>query len=192
MTDPPKRTRQRGPNAPGPSPAGHAPLPVRQNATLADFAQQWLKLRDKRTRQADSDRLRDHVLPLLGGVRVRELTVEHVTDVVRKTLAKKGMTVKSARNAYEVFAALLGGIATIAAELKEPAGRLVCVGALVLLGTQTVVNLAMTMGVFPVTGVPLPFVSYGGSSMLASWLLLAVVLHARARQPLVFSVGDFD
>ena len=59
-------------------------------------------------------------------------------------------------------------------------------------GTQAAVNMAMTMGLLPITGVPLPFVSYGGSSMLASWLLLALVGNARARRPLVFSVGDFD
>ena len=91
-----------------------------------------------------------------------------------------------------VWAGLLAGLASLAAELKEPASRLLCVGALVLLGTQASVNMAMTMGAFPVTGVPLPFVSYGGSSMLASWLLVALVLHAKARQPVVFSVGDFD
>lgn len=87
---------------------------------------------------------------------------------------------------------LLGGIGSIAAELKEPAGRLLCVGAIVLLGTQACVNMAMTMGAFPVTGVPLPFVSYGGSSMLASWLVVGLALNAKARQPIVFSVGDFD
>jgi cell division protein FtsW (lipid II flippase) len=91
-----------------------------------------------------------------------------------------------------VWTALLAGLASLASELKEPAARLLCVGALVLLGTQALVNMAMTMGAFPVTGVPLPFVSYGGSSMLASWLLVALVLHAKARQPVVFSVGDFD
>jgi rod shape determining protein RodA len=91
-----------------------------------------------------------------------------------------------------IWAALLAGLASLAAELKEPAARLLCVGALVLLGTQASINMAMTMGAFPVTGVPLPFVSYGGSSMLASWLLVALVLHAKARQPVVFSVGDFD
>jgi cell division protein FtsW (lipid II flippase) len=91
-----------------------------------------------------------------------------------------------------LFAALLGGLSMLAAELKEPAARLVCVGSMVLLGTQACVNLAMTMGLFPITGVPLPFVSYGGSSMLASWLLVALVLHAKARQPVVFSLGDFD
>ncbi len=91
-----------------------------------------------------------------------------------------------------LFAALLGGLAMFAAEVKEPAGRLLCVGALVVIGTQTLVNIAMTMGLAPVTGVPLPFVSYGGSSMLSAWLLLALALNAKARQPVVFSVGDFD
>ena len=91
-----------------------------------------------------------------------------------------------------LWTALLGGLAMLAAELKDPAARLVAVGTMVLFGTQAVLNMAMTMGVFPVTGVPLPFVSYGGSSMLASWLLVALVLNAKARQPVVFSVGDFD
>jgi cell division protein FtsW (lipid II flippase) len=91
-----------------------------------------------------------------------------------------------------IWAALLGGLTLLASELKDPAARLVAVGAMALLGTQALVNMAMTMGAFPVTGVPLPFVSYGGSSMLASWLLVALVLNAKVRQPVVFSVGDFD
>lgn len=91
-----------------------------------------------------------------------------------------------------IWAALLGGLTLCASELKDPAARLVAVGAMVLLATQALVNMAMTMGAFPVTGVPLPFVSYGGSSMLASWLLVALVLNAKVRQPVVFSVGDFD
>jgi len=91
-----------------------------------------------------------------------------------------------------LWTALLAGLGSLAVELKEPAARLFAVGAMALLGAQAVVNIAMTMGVFPVTGVPLPFVSYGGSSMLASWLLLALVLNAKARRPLVFSAGDFD
>jgi hypothetical protein len=80
---------------------------VRPNATLAEFVREWLKLRDKRTRQADTERLRNHVLPLLGNVRVRDLEAAHVTSVVQDTLAKKGMTVKSARNAYAVFSELI-------------------------------------------------------------------------------------
>jgi rod shape determining protein RodA len=90
------------------------------------------------------------------------------------------------------WAMLLGGLTLVASELKEPAARLLCVGAIALFGTQACINMAMTLGLFPITGVPLPFVSYGGSSMLASWLLLALVLNAKSREPVVFSVGDFD
>jgi rod shape determining protein RodA len=66
------------------------------------------------------------------------------------------------------------------------------IGAMVLLGAQAVVNLAMTVGLAPITGLPLPFLSYGGTSMLTSWMLLALALNARARQPMVFATGDFD
>ena len=114
MTEP-KRTRYRGPpgspaakTSSDPPVASVAALPVRPNATLAEFAREWLKLRDKRTRQADTERLRNHVLHQLGGIRLRDLQADQVASVVRDTLAKKGMTVKSARNAYEVFAELIG------------------------------------------------------------------------------------
>jgi integrase len=85
-----------------------ADVAVRPNATLAELAREWLKGREPRRRQADSERLRDHVLPLLGARRVRDLTPDDVTGVVRRTLAKKGMTAKSARNAYAVFSELVG------------------------------------------------------------------------------------
>ena len=81
---------------------------IRPQAALAEFAREWLKQRAPGTRQADTQRLRDHVLPLLGARRLREVRAADVEAVVRQMLAKKGMTVKSARNAYAVFEALLG------------------------------------------------------------------------------------
>ena len=89
-------------------------------------------------------------------------------------------------------AALLLGLATVAREVKEPAARLLAVGGMTLLGTQAFVNLAMTLGVAPVTGLPLPFLSYGGTSMVSSWLVLGLALNARAHRPLVFTERDFD
>ncbi len=91
-----------------------------------------------------------------------------------------------------LWGALLAGLASLAAGMREPAGRLLCVGAMVVLGTQASVNMAMTMGLAPITGVPLPFLSYGGSAMLTSWLLLALALNAKAREPVVFTRADFD
>ena len=87
---------------------------------------------------------------------------------------------------------LLFGLASVARDVREPAGRLVAVGALVLFGVQATVNIAMTIGLAPITGLPLPFVSYGGSAMITSWLLIALPLNARAREPFMVASGDFD
>src|SRR5690606_12261412 len=103
---PPLATRKRHRGPPEPSIVPEAPL--RPNATVAELARAWLMRREPRVRQADTERLRDHVLPLLGNRRVRDVTTDDVVDVVRRTLAKKGMTEKSARNAYATFAELLG------------------------------------------------------------------------------------
>lgn len=89
------------------------------------------------------------------------------------------------------IAALLFGMASAARRLRPPAARLLTVGALVLFGTQAIVNLSMTVGLAPITGLPLPFVSYGGTAMLTAWVLLGLVLNARARAPVVFSADDF-
>ena len=42
-------------------------------------------------------------------------------------------------------------------------------------GFQTFENIGMALGIMPVTGLPLPFVSYGGSSMFASWLAIGLL-----------------
>ncbi|MEO9151070.1 MAG: rod shape-determining protein RodA [Lapillicoccus sp.] len=54
-------------------------------------------------------------------------------------------------------------------------GRLVAVGVAGWFAVQTVENIGMNLGVTPVTGLPLPFLSYGGSSMFACWLALGLV-----------------
>lgn len=73
-----------------------------------------------------------------------------------------------------------GGI-SVAAGTREPFGRLVAVGVVALLATQTVINSGMTVGLMPVTGLTLPLVSYGGASMLTTCLslglLISVTLH---------------
>lgn len=61
---------------------------------------------------------------------------------------------------------------------------LLLVTALALtLGIQVSINLAMNVGLFPVTGVPLPFISYGGSSLLASLLAIGLIQSVVIRQP---------
>jgi len=88
--------------------AGLAPPALRAAATVAEFASAWLGTRDAGKRQGDAQRLRAHVLPQLGTRRLRDIVSEDVAEMVRRTLGKKGMEVKTARNAYATFAELLG------------------------------------------------------------------------------------
>jgi rod shape determining protein RodA len=65
---------------------------------------------------------------------------------------------------------------------RDEFGMLVCVGVLSLLMFQIFENVGMTMGIMPVTGIPLPFVSYGGSSTIAEFFALGLVLNVHMRR----------
>lgn len=69
-----------------------------------------------------------------------------------------------------------------AVSIKTPFAQLVIVGVVTILFTHMLVNLGSAMGVVPVIGVPLPFVSYGGSSFLSNSIMLAVCLNLHFRQ----------
>jgi rod shape determining protein RodA len=70
----------------------------------------------------------------------------------------------------------------IAANAREPRGRIVALGVTALFATQILINLGMVTGLLPVVGIPLPFMSYGGSSMLVSLMGLGLLLSVRMRQ----------
>jgi rod shape determining protein RodA len=61
-------------------------------------------------------------------------------------------------------------------------GTLVCVGVLALFAFQIFVNMGMTMGIMPVTGIPLPFMSYGGSSAITGFACVALVANVSMRR----------
>jgi rod shape determining protein RodA len=68
----------------------------------------------------------------------------------------------------------------IAARAEDLFGRLVAVGMAAWISIQGFQNIGMNLELLPVTGVPLPFVSYGGSSMMALWLGIGVILNLDA------------
>ena len=78
-----------------------------------------------------------------------------------------------------LFGLLLGRALRIARELSDPQGRLLLAGVGAWLGYQVFVNIGMVMGLVPVVGVPLPLVSYGGSSMLTVWTALGLLQALR-------------
>lgn len=80
-----------------------------------------------------------------------------------------------------LFGLLLHRMVRAADRTSDPFGRALAVGGCLTILTGLAVNAGMNVGLLPVTGIPLPFVSYGGSSLLASFILLglvaSVVLH---------------
>lgn len=73
---------------------------------------------------------------------------------------------------YLVF--LLAGFSA-ARKLKETYAALLVYGLTLLISVQGIVNIAMVIGCFPVTGIPLPFISYGGSSLLMNIISVALI-----------------
>ena len=72
---------------------------------------------------------------------------------------------------------------SIARRTSDPFGRLVCTGVIAWFAFQIFENIGMTLGLMPMTGVPLPFMSYGGSSMFATLIGFGLLqnVHARLR-----------
>jgi rod shape determining protein RodA len=83
----------------------------------------------------------------------------------------------------------LGGLA-IARRTREPFGRLVAIGVVALITTQAAVNAAVATGLMPVTGLTLPFVSYGGSSLVASFMAVGLLLNVGMRRTEVIAARD--
>ncbi len=81
-----------------------------------------------------------------------------------------------------LFAILLVRGIAIAQDSKEPFGTYLAFGITAMIFWQMVVNLGMVMGLLPVVGVPLPLVSYGGSSVLTTMIGIGLLLNVRARR----------
>ena len=65
---------------------------------------------------------------------------------------------------------------------RDLAGTLICVGVLAMLTFQVFENVGMTMGIMPVAGITLPFMSYGGSSMVVDWVAIGLVVNVGMRR----------
>jgi rod shape determining protein RodA len=85
-----------------------------------------------------------------------------------------------------LLALLLVRALRIAARAEDQFGLLVAAGIAAWFGIQAFINVGMTIGIMPVTGIPLPFVSYGGSALFADMIAVGV-LQAIHRRHYVFS-----
>ncbi len=86
-----------------------------------------------------------------------------------------------------LYGVLVLGLAAVACRTRDLEGRLIVVGVAAIIVTHVFVNVGMATGMGPVTGIGLPFVSYGGSSLLANLLGLGLAASVARRKVVVWA-----
>ena len=81
-----------------------------------------------------------------------------------------------------LFAFFLLRLIRLGVEVKHPFGSIVAAGAVGIYLLHIFVNIGMATGILPVIGIPLPFISYGGSALLANTAMMAIVLAVHMRR----------
>jgi cell division protein FtsW len=101
-----------------------------------------------------------------------ESTTDMIVAIVGEELGLVGVT--AVVIAFAVFA--YAGL-TVAGRTKDPFAKLAAAGLTTLVAGQALVNLAAVLGLAPLTGIPLPFVSYGGSSLIVGLAAVGILLN---------------
>ncbi|MEM1353631.1 MAG: FtsW/RodA/SpoVE family cell cycle protein [Planctomycetota bacterium] len=91
-----------------------------------------------------------------------------------------------------LYIVLVGSILLVAARSRDPFARLSCVGFAGIIFTQASINIAMTVGLMPITGITLPLISYGGSSLLFTFVMIGLVINFAARRPQMLARPSFE
>jgi rod shape determining protein RodA len=114
-----------------------------------------------------------------GGNFVPSVQTDFIFTVAGEELGFVGCAVIVAMLAFIVLRAIR------AAQLADDMyGMLVAAGVAVWFAYQSFVNIGMTIGIMPITGLPLPFVSYGGSAIFADMIAIGLLQSVRRRHPL--------
>ena len=112
--------------------------------------------------------------------RLRNVPEQH-TDFIFTAVGEE-LGFVGAATLLALFGIVCWRIWRTAQRARDGFGSLVCVGVLGLFLFQVFQNVGMTMGIMPITGIPLPLVSYGGSSALAMFAALGLVLNVHMRR----------
>jgi rod shape determining protein RodA len=119
-----------------------------------------------------------------GGSFVPSVQTDFIFTVAGEELGFVGCAVIVALLAFIVFRAIR------AAQMADDMfGMLVASGVAVWFAVQSFVNIGMTIGIMPITGLPLPFVSYGGSAVFADMIAIGLLQSVRRHHPLFAEHG---
>ncbi len=91
-----------------------------------------------------------------------------------------------------LYGILTGSMLWVAGRARDPFAQLTCVGFAGMIFTQATINIGMTLGLLPITGITLPLVSYGGSSLVFTFVMVGLVLNFAARRPALINRPSFE
>lgn len=81
-----------------------------------------------------------------------------------------------------LFCSFLYQIYVVALEAKDEFGSCLCAGVFFYFFWQVLINMGMVLGIMPVVGIPLPFISYGGSASVVNFCMIGIVLNVAMRR----------
>lgn len=116
----------------------------------------------------------------VGTLAQKKYVPERQTDFIFSSIAE-GLGFVGAAILILLFFLLLLRILLVARRSKDMFGRCLCVGTVAMMGFHVFENIGMNMGLMPVTGIPLPLISYGGSNIMATLVTIAMVLSVNYR-----------
>ncbi len=118
---------------------------------------------------------------LKGTQNALDFLPEQHTDFIFSVLAEEWGLLGSGMLLVLFFLLLLWGL-NIAQSCRDPFGTILSVGATAMIFWQVVINIGMVMGLMPVVGVTLPFISYGGSSIITVMMAIGLLMNVSMRR----------
>ncbi len=106
---------------------------------------------------------------------------EHATDFIFSVIGEE-LGFLGALLLLGLYALLLGSAMFAVIAARDKYGLLVAVGIIAMFTFHMLVNIGMTIGIMPVTGIPLPFISYGGSSLITCLMAVGILLNIHLQQ----------
>ena len=91
-----------------------------------------------------------------------------------------------------LYLLLVGSFVLIAMRSKDPFTRLTMVGLAGMLFSQAVINIAMCIGLMPITGITLPLISYGGTSLATTFAIIGLAINFASRRPAIVARPSFE
>jgi len=101
---------------------------------------------------------------------------EHATDFIFAVIGEE-LGFLGAMLLLGLYAVLLGTGTLAVSAARDKFGVLIAAGIIAMFAFHILVNIGMTVGIMPVTGIPLPFISYGGSSLITCFMAVGILLN---------------